>query len=139
MRRRGSRTARETIRAGIRVSLLAVVTLVAACTITQTGTPLPEYPAILPGVTTKLEVYQRYGLPQRISYSGDDKILIYDFKQGKGMGFGVGALGVWFRFNHVQNGTDMLTVRIGPDGRVVEARTSYTLRDTGFWFWPFGD
>ena len=65
-------------------------------------------------------------------WGGQAKILVYAF------GEGLGALGVWFRFNHVQNNTDTLTVRIGPDGRVVAARASYELKDTGFWFWPFG-
>lgn len=119
--------------------LLALLTVAApGCTITQTGTPLPEDLGITPGTTRKLDVYWMYGLPKKIHYSGEEQILLYDFKQGKGMGFGLGALGIWFRFSHLKNEVDTLTVRIGPDGRVIDARASHRLKDTGFWFWPFG-
>lgn len=131
-------SATSTATVGFRRCLLTVLVVASGCTITQTGTPLPPDPPITPGVTTRRELFDRYGLPSRIRYRREDQILIYNFSQGKGMGFGVGAFGILFNFSHQQIATDTLTVTIGPDGRVLDARTAQRTKKAGFWFWPFG-
>lgn len=102
---------------GLAVGVLAL----AGCIHRTRGLPVPSPSRVTPGVTTKSQVYELYGVPTDVFLFQDgSSILLYQQEQVRGRGLGVG-FGVFpiVSFSHQHSGVDTLHVVVGPD-RVVK-------------------
>ena len=103
--------------------LLLLAAAAAGCVSSVEGLEPPPPSCVIPGVTTRREVLELFGVPRAIRREPDGRrVLSFDRARGSGYAAGVGwrGLGVTVR----DEDTDLLAVEVvlGPDGIVESAR-----------------
>lgn len=121
------------------LALALAAQLAAGCAAVRIGGDSERWREIVPGRTTKEELYARLGAPDRIDWRGQDRVLRYTYAEAEGMGFG-GGYYVTFLFRKIRIATDAMEVRVDPEDVVREVRAwRATPALERPWPWPFGD
>jgi hypothetical protein len=101
---------------------LLLVIASTGCVSYRSGLPLPDPADLRPGETTREEVYERFGIPDRICARGECVALTYEVGGGRGYAVGLVWRGTGFSANETRFARDSLVILLDPADRVSAAR-----------------
>ena len=106
----------------MRAALLCAALLGAGCISHKSGLDLPDPDCLVPGATTREEVYVRFGLPDGIRRRADGVVLTYEIGGGRGYAVGAGWRSVGLSTSETRFVREALEIVLDPADRVVAAR-----------------
>ncbi len=103
-------------------ALLAAALLAPGCISHKSGLDLPDPGGLVPGATTREEIYERFGLPDGIRRRSDGVVLTYEIGGGRGYAVGAGWRSVGLSTSETRWVRESLEIVLDPADRVAAAR-----------------
>ena len=116
-----------------------VLLLLAGCHVSYTGIQdRVDRVDLTVGRTTKREVLEALGVPDRVFYFDKGQILSFKAGAGRGMSAGIRWWGLGFRIGHFHSEFDTLEVTFDEHDKVTGYQVNRGWPGIGYHLWPFG-
>lgn len=120
------------------IGVCAVIALtISGCKSTADGRKTLAEDVTITDLKTKPEIMREFGGPSNILYLGDQELMIYRHRLGRGGGIGVGNYAVAFLIQREHQCADTAIFRIDKQGRVIDSSVLQNTDKINNSIWPF--